>query len=255
MNETVTDIIVARSQHADRLATMLVWSIAAHVAVTALVLLLPEPTVEPPPRVMTISLGGAPGPRTGGMTQMGGRPVQAPPPEEPVKPVETPPAPKPPAMTLPDPKAKPTPKPERAPKEATGRTPTTGAQPEDGSTRAETQVRGQGFSGLSTAGGAGGGSVTVDAADFCCPEYISDIVNRIQLNWRPRQGIVGITTIKFTIGRDGTVTAMETERSSGFDVLDFQAQRALLSTRRLPVLPSQYTNSTLTVHLEFVYQR
>src|SRR5687767_10164953 len=106
MNEAVTDVIVARSQHTDRLPVMLAWSIAAHVAITALAMLVPETTVEPPSRVMTISLGGAPGPRTGGMTQAGGRAVQAPTPEDPVRKVETPPAPKPPPMTLPDPKAK-----------------------------------------------------------------------------------------------------------------------------------------------------
>ena len=97
MNEAATDVIVARSREADRLTTMVAWSLAAHVVVTALIMFVPAPDqAEAPRTVMTISLGGAPGPRTGGMTQMGSRAVQAPPPEEPVRRAETAPAPTPP---------------------------------------------------------------------------------------------------------------------------------------------------------------
>ncbi len=103
---------------------------------------------------MTISLGGAPGPRAGGMTPMGGRTVQAPPPPEPVRRAETPPAAKPPEMTLPSPNVRPRPRPERAPPDATGRTPTTGPEPQEGRHARETGARGQGF-GLTTGGGGG----------------------------------------------------------------------------------------------------
>jgi protein TonB len=253
MNEAVTDVIVMRSRERDRLSTMLVWSIAGHIAVSALIALAPEPEAPPARTVMTISLGGAAGPRTGGLTQMGGRAVQAPKPEEPVRRAETAPAPTPPKMTLPDPKARVQPRtpPKQAPKEATGKTPTTGAEPREGSTRAETQVRGQGF-GLSTAGGAGGG-VTLDVSDFCCPEYISDMILRVRQNWQQSRGIVGITTMRFTITRDGTITAIQRERSSGFEVLDLQAERALRLTARLAPLPAQFPNQTLTVYMQFDY--
>ena len=249
MNEAVTDIIVARSRQVDRLSTMLVWSIGAHIVLSVFLLLLPETKIEPPPQVMMISLGGAPGPKTGGMTQVGGRPVQAPEPEEPVRRAETPPAPAPPPMALPEPKAKPAPKPQQAPKDAVGKTPTTGAKPEEGSTRTETQVRGQGF-GLSS-GGGGGGGVRLDS-DFCCPEYIEQMVALIKANWQQTPGLVGITTMKYTITRDGTITAVQTEKSSGFAQLDIQAQRAVLNTRQLPRLPTAYPNPTITVHLDIV---
>ena len=78
---------------------------------------------------MTISLGGAPGPETGGQTQIGGQAVQAPPPPEPVKPVEAPPAPTAPAMTLPNPRAprpRPQPKPAQAPPDASRKHANTG---------------------------------------------------------------------------------------------------------------------------------
>jgi TonB family protein len=254
MSEAVTDIIVARSRAVDRLPGMVGWSIAGHILIVALIVLFQSTQTNPPPRtIMTISLGGAPGPRTGGMTQIGGRPVQAPPPPEPVRRAETAPAPKPPPMALPDPKAKPQARPRQAPKEAAGKTPTTGAKPEEGSARAQTQNRGQGF-GLSSAGGTGG-QVTLDVANFCCPEYIIDMVERIRRNWDENKGIVGTTTMKFTIQRDGSIGNIQLARSSGFTVLDTEADRALRLTPRLAPLPAPFTNPTLTVDLQFVYQR
>ncbi len=81
MVETVTDIIVARSREPEGLQTMIVWSIAAHIALLTTALLWGGPGVDEAPRiVMTVSLSGAPGPDTGGKTQIGGQAVQAPPP-------------------------------------------------------------------------------------------------------------------------------------------------------------------------------
>lgn len=259
MNESATDIIVARSRETDRLSAMLVWSIGAHIVLAAAALLMPDAGREEPPRtIMTISLGGAVGPRTGGMTQIGGRPVQAPVPEEPVRRAETPPAPVEPKMTLPDPRSKPQPRrpqPQQAPREATGRTPSTGPEPQEGTARSDTQNRGQGF-GLSSAGGGGGG-VTLDVMDFCCPEYIADMQDRVRRNWNGRQGIVGVTTMKFTIRRDGSIVDIQREKSSGFEVLDVQSQRALMMTasQKLAPLPDRFPNPTLTVHMEFDYTR
>jgi TonB family protein len=58
----------------------------------------------------------------------------------------------------------------------------------------------------------------------------------------------------FTILRDGTIQAPAVEIPSGFLALDNSALRALQITR-LPPLPAQFPNSTLTVHLRFDYQR
>src|SRR3954468_22235532 len=102
---SVTDVIVARSQISEPLNPMIPWAVAAHMALFAFMIFMPASwrgAVDEGPRtVMTISLGGAPGPRNGGLTTMGGRTVQAPPPEPLKKVVETPPAPKTPEMVLP----------------------------------------------------------------------------------------------------------------------------------------------------------
>jgi len=254
MVETVTDIIVARSRQPEGLKTMLLWSVAGHIGILVLALLWPTAGPADIPRtVMTISLGGAPGPRTGGVTQIGGQTVQAPPPPE-VKPVATPPAPKVPAMSLPDPRVRTRPqaKPAQAPPDATARSVNTGDEPREGSTRTDTRVRGQGF-GLSSAGG-GGGPVQLDVTDFCCVEYLDQMVVFIKRSWEQSQGLVGSTTMTFTILRNGTIRDPQVEKSSGFIALDNASMRALQLTR-LPPLPTEFPNPTLTVHMRFDYQR
>jgi len=256
MIENVTDIIVARSREPEGLKTMIVWSIAGHIALAVLALVVGGPRLDTAPRqVMTISLSGAPGPKTGGQTQIGGQAVQAPAvPQEPVKPVPPPPAPKAPAMSLPNPKSPPRPQPKQAPPEATAKNVSTGEVPREGNTRVDTRVRGTGF-GLSSAGSnSTGSSVTLDVSDFCCNEYLDQMVVAIRRNWDQNQGVVGSTTMMFTILRNGTIQAPQVEKSSGFAVLDSAAMRAL-QLSRLPPLPTAFENPTLTVHLRFDFQR
>ena len=251
MNEATTDVIVARSKDVDRLSTMVLWSIAAHVVVTALVVLVPRPETDLTPKaVMTINIGGAPGPRTG-ITQMAARPVQAPEPEQ--KRAETAPAPKAPAMTLPDPKSKPQAV-KNAPRDAASKAPTTGPELTEGTARSSERKRGQGFAGLSGGGGGDSSGVTLDVTDFCCQDYIILMKETITRNWNGNKGRVGVTTMMFTIRRDGRLERIQIEKGSGFTELDQEAERALRVTRRLDPLPNRYPNDTLTVHLKFEYE-
>jgi TonB family protein len=261
----VTDVLRDRMHEADGLQWMVAVSAALHLALVAVLLLAPEawfPARQAQPRsVMTITLGsGTPGPRTGGMTQIGGRAVQTEAPPEPPKRPEPvrPPAAKPPAMTVPKPDAAPvrsTPSPPvtQAPPDARGRTPTKGDEPSAGSALAETGARGQGF-GLATGGGGGSGS-HLDVANFCCPDYIVTMVERVRSHWEARAEVPGEVLVMFTIQRDGSITDVKLERSSGYIALDLNAQRALLNARQLPPLPEAFTNPTLTVHLNFQYTR
>jgi len=257
-----TDILRDRMREPPGFQRMVTLSVAAHALLAAAVILMPGGVLakrDSMREVMTISLsGGGEGPLNGGFTAIGGRPVQAvtPPDEPPKREAVRPPAAKLPDMTLPT-KAPPktvakAPDVKQAPDEARGRTPTKGAQITQGSAIAETGARGQEF-GLSTGGGPGAGS-TLDVADFCCPEYVATMVERIRSVWVWRQGQAGKTLVKFTIQRDGRTTGYEVERSSGSPVLDLAALRAVAQTRTLPPLPEQFTNPTLTVHLNFEYQ-
>lgn len=239
----VNDVIVTRQQQPEQFSAMLVWSLAAHAGVLAFLLFGPMDwrlaADEAPRTVMTISLSGAPGPRAGGMTPMGGRAVPTPPPEA-VPRAVPPPPPKPREAVVPT-RATRRPQAEPPPEE-----------PETGVTRTETGARGQGF-GLST-GGSGGSGVQLDVANFCCPEYIEQMVTLIQRNWQASQGVRGATVMKFTITRGGSIQGVMVERPSGFLALDLAAERALLTTR-LRDLPPQFPNPSLTVHITFEYQR
>lgn len=238
-------------------------SLVAHLGAAVLILFAPAKLfthpAEAPRSVMTISLGGTPGPRSGGLTTMGGRPVQqVTPPEAPkTREAVRPPAPTAPEMTLPKPNEKPAktpPSPAReSPKEASGRTPTRGAQVTPGTAVAETGVRGQGF-GLST-GGGGTGGVQLDVSNFCCPDYIVQMTDRIRANWNQNQGMGGNVVIRFTIQRSGSLTDIEVAKPTGYPALDLSAQRAVYVTKQLPPLPAQFPNATLTVNLTFEYKR
>jgi TonB family protein len=208
---------------------------------------------------MTISLdGGTGGPRSGGLNSIGQRPVQAlAPPEAPKRPEPVrPPAARAAPMTVPAPDA-----PRRragadvkqAPQDARGTTPTRGAEVTRGAAIAETGVRGQGF-GLSTGGQPGFGSF-LDVSDFCCPEYIALMLERIRSNWNQGAGRLGESMVRFTIQRDGRLADVILEESSGNAVADQNAQRAVLATGQLPPLPTAFPNPTLTVHLSFRYTR
>jgi TonB family protein len=140
-----------------------------------------------------------------------------------------------------------------APDQARGRTPTRGVETTPGSAVAETGVRGQGF-GLSTGGGSGSGS-RLDVEDFCCPDYLVFMLQRIHSNWDAKVDDVGEAMVRFTIQRDGRIVGPAVEKSSGYSTLDLNALRALVYTKQLPALPDAFPNPTLTVHLNFQYTR
>jgi TonB family protein len=81
------------------------------------------------------------------------------------------------------------------------------------------------------------------------------MVDLIRRNWNPNQGASGQVQVKFTVRRDGTVTDIEIEKSSNISLLDLESQRALVKTKALPPLPREFTENTLTVHLNFDYHR
>src|SRR5262245_50133241 len=256
--DTVSAILVDRARHQDGMQGTLGASLVAHLALIAPVFLLPGAwfgAKTAPEVIMTISLGGPVGPRDGGMTPMGGRPVQAL--AEAKKTIEPVRAPAARAPEMIEPK-------KTAPKKAesritetaknpSSRTPTKGEELRTGSAvSAAPSARGQGF-GLSS-GGGGTGSY-LDTADFCCPEYIALMLEQIRANWDSRQQAQGVALVKYTIQRDGTITNVTLEKSSGYAALDFIATRALQLTRSLAPLPQPFTEPSLTVHLTFEYTR
>jgi protein TonB len=261
----VTDVLRDRMQEPTGLQRMVTASLIVHAAVAAALLIVPghllgrrAPEVR---NVMTISLGGAgEGPLNGGMTAAAAPSIQKIVEPEQLKKPEPmrAPAAKTPEMVLPANKAPARPAksvPEvvkTAPDDARGRTPTKGTQKAFGEALTYTGARGQGF-GLSTGGGPGSGS-SLDVADFCCPEYIATMIDRIRSVWQQNIGGTGDVKVRFTIQRDGRIVDFATETSSGNPLLDSAALRAVVNTKSLNPLPQQFPNSTLTVHLNFEYR-
>ena len=160
-------------------------------------------------------------------------------------------------MTIPEPATKPAPprKPAEKPVETSkGRKPTTGAEVQAGASRVDTGGAKVPFGGLSSSGGGGFGA-KLDVSDFCCPAYIQTMVQLIRANWNEKQGVSGTSVVKFTIRRDGMLTAVEISQSSSNPILDLESRRAVLMTQRLPPLPAEFTRPTLTVNLQFEYNR
>ena len=262
MHEAVSDILNERARDAEGMSRMVALSLAAHIVLIAAIVVMPaswrSPHVAPDNTPMMITLGGAPGPESGGMTTIADRATQAIA-EPAAKPkIEMPAAAKAPEMVVPLPTAKPAPKkPARVEKPAaksTAKKPAAGTEIKSGSANVATGGAPVPFGGLTTGGGGTGGA-TVDVANFCCPDYLRQMTNLIQLNWNRNQGASGTVQMKFTIARSGAISGVEVEKPSNIAMLDLESQRALLNTRQLPPLPREFPDSTLTVHLIFEYQR
>jgi TonB family protein len=262
--DAVSQVLAGRMTADDAAGRMFGASLLGHALLFAAVLLVPASWMgaqrAEPESVMTISLAGPQGPQNGGRVAEGARPVQevAPPTTRPepvrppaaaapemVEPVKAPPKKAPPAKA--PPKVEP-------PREQTARTtPSRGDQVQQGQAVAET--RGQGFNAGLASGAGGTGGYRLDVANFCCPQYLATMQSRIQSVWQSRQQSLGTTIVKFAIQRDGLMTDIEVERSSGNSTLDLIATRAVRLARQLPPLPAEYPNPSLTVHLTFEYQR
>lgn len=266
MHEAVSDVLAERAHEADAVARTVLLSFGAHAALILVIVMMPaswrSAAVPVDVTPMMISLQGGTGPDAGGITPIAGRAVQveAPPSVRPT--VEPPPAPKPPEMVAPNPVAKPLPKPppkaiEKPADKSSSRKPTSGPEIKTGDARADTGGAPIPFGGLTRP--SGGGSASSDAftdyANFCCPAYLSQMTDMIKRNWTQNQGAAGRVQVKFTISRDGRLSSVHVEKPSNISLLDLESQRAILKTAQLPALPREFTESTLTVHLVFEYQR
>ena len=260
MQEAVSAVLIERSREADGLSRAVLLSVGVHLTFLTVLALMPSGwlTSEPEekPKVTTISLGGVAGPDTGGMTSIATRTVQAEAAPN-TRPVVTPPAAKTPAMVAPTPDARPKPAPKPVEKpvdKAASRKPSTGAEVRTGAARVDTPNAAEvPFGGLSSGGGGTGGARI--EGDFCCPAYIETMKGLIYANWNQQQGARGSVDIKFIIRRDGMLTAVAVDKSSGNPLLDLESRRAVIVTQRIPPLPDQFTRPTLTVYLTFEYKR
>jgi outer membrane biosynthesis protein TonB len=260
--DAVTEILIDRSQQADKVTRMVIVSLVAHAALISVIAFMPNRWSSTAPdnaQVMTISLGGAPGPQQG-RNPISAKPVQEAVPDT-VKPKnDAPPALAKPEMVEPVKTAKPEPKTAAKPEpkkrdlpQLHSSKPTQGAEVKAGTAKVETHGAAIPFGGLAT-GGGGAGQAYTDYANFCCPEYLSAVTQQIQKNWNSKQGQEGSSVVSFSIRRDGNIVDVKVDQGSN-QILNLASQRAILVTQRVPPLPVAFTPEQLTLHLVFQYQR
>lgn len=264
MREAASQVLSSRAIEPENIQRNLAVSLGVHLVLLLFLYFSPASWLSSEASnaqeaVMTISLGGPQGPGEGGLTPLGGRPIQ-----EILALTEArrpqwiqPPTPTPPRMTAPAEEAflreEIETTVESAPEEARGRTPTRGSELVEGTAMADTGVEGLGL-GLST-GGLGGNETELSVGDFCCPDYLATMINLIRRRWDPNQQVHGISVVRFTIQRSGSIEDVVLQRGSGYFALDMSAQRAILMTGALPQLPSAFPNESLRVSLTFEYRQ
>lgn len=97
----------------------------------------------------------------------------------------------------------------------------------------------------------------IDAPEFDCSLYCGVLEGKLEGQWTPpsisaREPVQAV--VVFTINRDGSVSNVVLETSSGNFYFDQAAMRAVLLAAPLPPLPHTLSSSTLRVHAPFTLQ-
>ncbi|MGH7359613.1 MAG: TonB family protein, partial [Candidatus Rokuibacteriota bacterium] len=101
------------------------------------------------------------------------------------------------------------------------------------------------------------GSIAVDASDFPFTYYLRLIQSKIGERWAPpRAAAAGgeRVVVLFEIQRDGQVREPQVEKSSGNNLYDQSAVRAVMEASPFPPLPPEFKASSLRVHFGFEFQ-
>ena len=85
-------------------------------------------------------------------------------------------------------------------------------------------------------------AVQLDVATFLLSRIHCGMISIIRRNWSQNQSVAGIAYMKFTIARDGTIQGVQVEKPSGFVVIDAAADRALRLTASC--LPFRYLSQS-----------
>lgn len=102
--------------------------------------------------------------------------------------------------------------------------------------------------------GTGAPGLRLEGEPFPFPEYLQDLLARVQEHWeRPLlpAGSAFKATVFFSVQRDGSVTGCRVESGSGQLAFDRAAQSAVLAAAPLPRLPDGFRGTQLGVHLDF----
>ncbi|MCG2724898.1 MAG: TonB C-terminal domain-containing protein [Elusimicrobia bacterium] len=95
--------------------------------------------------------------------------------------------------------------------------------------------------------------IVADFSDFPYPWYISLVRNALSNQWMTKMPSSGdmSAVIFFNIIRDGTVKNLKVEKSSGNRLFDNAALSSVENAMPFEVLPDDFTEKKLSVHVEF----
>jgi len=121
--------------------------------------------------------------------------------------------------------------------------------------------QGHGKSGVGAVGigdSGPGGYGTGTGAEFPFPWYIEQVLTKLQISWvKPYLGNVEskeyAATVYFVIERNGQVSEVKIDQSSGIESLDRSAQSAVYGAAPFGPLPPQWTESTLAFRIRFTH--
>jgi len=114
--------------------------------------------------------------------------------------------------------------------------------------------------GKETGLGGSGYSSQIGLSTFPFTYYLQIIMDRVSANWFTSlvdPGVSGSfhTTVYFKIYRNGQISSVEVEESSGIRSLDLSAVRAIHSSAPFPPLPREYEDEYLVIHLIFEHSK
>jgi TonB family protein len=118
-------------------------------------------------------------------------------------------------------------------------------------------------SGNGSGGGSGGGDGNGGGGIggyFPYAYYVDLLRNRISSSWYSSlvaPGLKGkyVAAVYFIVNRDGKVSDLRLENSSGIDSLDLSARRAIENAAPFAPLPPDFTSQYLVVHFEFEWEK
>ncbi|MBT4482719.1 MAG: hypothetical protein HOC71_03470 [Candidatus Latescibacteria bacterium] len=96
--------------------------------------------------------------------------------------------------------------------------------------------------------------IKVDS-EFEYPEYLLELRDKIQKNWRPPKSNESLVTrVFFKLDRKGKIIRTFVEKRTGNIAFDMSAMNAVTKSAPFPLLPEDFTGNELGIHMDFIYE-
>jgi len=91
--------------------------------------------------------------------------------------------------------------------------------------------------------------------EFDYPDYLIELRDRIERNWRPPTLRASLRTrVYFRIARNGRVLRSFVETKTGNMAFDMAAMNAVIKSAPFPPLPGDYPGEYIGIHMDFIYE-